>query len=118
MPFIDLVAIPERRRHPRIDGNFPARVRYVDRGSPEERVARLLNLSAGGCFLALDRPIPEQTKVFILTRVCSERGPPMRGPRLALRGIVVRLSCDYERTGVGVRLTRHRFLPRGPHSPL
>ena len=105
-------AILERRRHPRIDGDFVALVRYVERGRREEHVATLLNLSACGCFLALDRPVSEHTRVFILTRLYNERRPAIKGPRLALRGIVVRLSRDYERLGVGVSLTSHRFLLR------
>lgn len=106
--------IPERRRYPRIDGDFLALIRYVDIGGREERIATLLNLSARGCFLALDRPLPTHTKVFILTHVRNERHLTIRGPRLALRGIVVRTSCDYEPSGVGVRLTSHRFLPPDP----
>lgn len=114
MPFIHHVAIPERRLHPRIEGNYRALIRFVDRGIPEERLATLLNLSARGCFLALDYAPSEQTKVFILTRMSSERFPVARGPRLALRGVVVRVSCQRESPGVGVRLTSHRFLLPDP----
>jgi hypothetical protein len=109
MPFYTI--LPERRQHPRIDCDFRALIRYMDRGIPEERVATLLNLSACGCFLALDQPLPEHTKVFILTHVSNERRPTIRGPRLALRGIVARIASNDERPGVGVKLTSHRFLP-------
>jgi hypothetical protein len=84
---------------------------------PEERIATLLNLSACGCFLALDQPLPTHTKVFILTNVTNARRPAIRGPRLALRGIVARVASDYERPGVGVRLTSHRFLPPDSQKP-
>lgn len=110
------LTVSERRQYPRITGDFPALIRYGDRRCVKERRAKLLNLSARGCFLAFDPPAPEHSKVYILTRVSNARRPTIRGPRLALRGIVVRVASGDDPPGVGVRFTSHRFLPPDPRT--
>ena len=102
----------ERRRHPRLYAPFAVRLRSVDAaGEAFESEAVLDDFSAGGLYVRLSRCVEPGTKVFAVVRIAT--GPPSGtpGPRVAVRGVVLRTEPQPDgRYGLGVRFTRHRFL--------
>ena len=94
----------DRRRKPRIVGEFPATVRGLDvNGQYFEEASRLDNLSAGGLFLKLPRNIEPGTSIFVVfpfPTATATKAPP---PRVAVRGTVRRVVPQPDGTrGVGV----------------
>ena len=101
----------EYRRHERIYEPFPAMIRSVDAsGEAFQSHALLDNLSAGGFYVRLDHRVEPGTKLFAVVRI-STSPPEVPGPRVAMRGIVLRVEPQPDGTwGIAVRFTRYRFL--------
>jgi hypothetical protein len=99
----------ERRGRPRIEQPFPATVRGVDAtGEPLDIDTVLDNMSSGGLYVRLPRPIEPGTRVRVGIRVWvpGERQP---GARIATRGVVRRVELKPSgEHGLAVAFTRHR----------
>ncbi len=99
----------ERRRKPRIYQPFPATLRALDQhGHRFEATTTLDNLSAGGFYLRLTRPVEKGAKVSIVTRLSTG---PAQGPLVVMRGTVVRTEPQADgRYGIAVMIKQRRFL--------
>jgi hypothetical protein len=95
----------ERRLKPRIEAYVPARIRGLDaNGKAFELEARLGNLSAGGLYVCLNRPVHANAALFAVFSLATLK--------VAARCVV----CRTERLpdgffGLGVRFKRYRLLP-------
>jgi len=102
----------KRRRQPRLYAPLAVRLRSVDAaGEAFESDAVLDNFSAGGLYVRLTRCVEPGTKVFAVVRIAP--GPPSGtpGPRVAMRGVVLRTEPQPDgQYGLGGRFTQHRFL--------
>ena len=109
---IEGLSAEERRRQPRLYAPFAARLRSVDAaGEAFESDAVLDNFSAGGLYVRLPRRVEPGTKVFAVVRIATGLPSGTPGPRVAVRGVVLRTEPQPDgRYGLGVRFTRHRFL--------
>jgi hypothetical protein len=99
-----------RRNLLRVDLPFPALVRGVnsDDQAFEERTV-LDSLSAYDLLLHLRQPVLSGTRIFLVVRLSVEEQAP--APRVALRGIVERITASSDRNHtLVVMLTRYRFL--------
>jgi hypothetical protein len=88
------------------------KVRGVDvAGKAFEVDAVLDNLSGGGLHMRLERKVREGTELFTVIRFSHPQVESETGPRVATRGIVLRVTPLPEGSyGVAVEFTRHRFL--------
>ena len=102
----------ESRSSPRIELPFPATVRGVDATGERFTLDTVLdNLSAGGLYLRLARPVRRGMKLFIVVRLSTCRDPEVPAARVALQGVVLRAEPQPDgRCGVAVVFQRHRFL--------
>jgi hypothetical protein len=101
----DFDSANDRRIQPRITNPFAVVVRGVDvSGAAFETAAVLENLSAGGLYLRLEREVPVRSRLFVVIRFAAQL-------RVAVSGVVLRRELLGEgRSGVAVRIGRHRFL--------
>ena len=101
----------DRRIKPRIANPFAAVVRGVDvSGRAFQSDTVLDNLSAGGLYVRLEGEVPISSRLFIVIR-CTAR------LRVALSGVVSRREpLGDGRSGVAVRIGRHRFLYEDPRA--
>ena len=68
-----------------------------------------LDFSAGGLYVR--RRGAPGARLFAVVRITLALDPTVAGPRVAVRGRVVRVERQREgRWGVGIQFTRHRFL--------
>ena len=104
--------VADRRRKPRIDEPFAARVRGVDgRGNSFEAEAVLANLSAAGLYLRLKRHVEEGLRLFIFLQLATRLMPGSKGLRVAAHGRVLRSEpLPYGACGVAVVFERYRHL--------
>jgi hypothetical protein len=97
--------IYEKRLKPRIEAYIPARIRGLDAdGKAFDLKTKLGNLSAGGMYLRIDRPVQTDAALFAVFALAELK--------VAARCIV----CRTERLpdgffGLGVRFKRYRLLP-------
>jgi hypothetical protein len=101
----------ERRKKPRIEVHFVARVRGVDTAGEAFDVDTLLDdLSASGLYLRMPKKIEVDGKLFIVIQLSPKlEGRP--SGRIAIRAVVVRTDSYAEGLlGVGVSFTNHRFI--------
>jgi hypothetical protein len=101
----------ERRRKPRINAHFNARVRGVDTAGEAFDVDTLIDdLSASGLYLRMPKKIEVDGKLFIVIQLSPKlEGRP--SGRIAIRAVVVRTDSYPEGLlGVGVSFTNHRFI--------
>ena len=62
----------ERRSKPRIDEHFPAKVRGVDTAGKAFKAETVIdNLSAGGVYLRLARPVSPGADLFVIIRLST-----------------------------------------------
>ena len=102
----------ENRRHPRIFTPFSTTARGVNADGEGFDITTVLeNFSAGGLYLRLPERIEPGAKLFAVVHLSTAPVPEGPAPRVALRGVVVRvdLKADGE-CGVAIKFTRHRFL--------
>ncbi len=104
--------IADRRRKPRIDEPFAARVRGVDgRGNSFEAEAVLANLSAAGLYMRLKRHVEEGLRLFIFLQLATKLMPGAKGLRVAAHGRVVRSEMQPDGScGVAVLFERYHYL--------
>ena len=102
----------DRRRKPRIQEPFPAKVRGIDwRGDPFEVEALLDNLSAGGLYLRVNRRMEAGVRLFIFFRLATRLTPEAKGLRVAARSRVLRSEPQHDGAcGVAVAFERHHHL--------
>jgi len=102
----------ERRQHPRLSEPFPVLVRGVDAyGEALEINTVLDDFSAGGLYVRLRWRVEPGARLFAVVRIAPALDPTVAGPRVAVRGRVVRVALPLEgRWGVGVQFTHRRFL--------
>ena len=102
----------ESRRSLRVELPFPATVRGVDVDGERFTMDSVLdNLSAGGLYLRLARPIKRGMKLFIVVRLSTCGDPEVPAARVALQGVVLRAEPQPDgRCGIAVAFERHRFL--------
>jgi hypothetical protein len=95
----------ERRLKPRIKAYVPARIRGLDAdGKALDLETRLGNLSAGGLYIRVNRPVCADAALFAVFSLAELK--------IAARCVV----CRIERLpdgffGLGVRFKRYRLLP-------
>lgn len=102
----------ERRRKPRLYMPFPATVHGVNAsGVAFEAHTHLDNLSAGGTYFRITQRVEEGAKVFMVTRLSLDLTGEAPAPRVAIRGVVLRVEPQSDGTfGVAARITRSRCL--------
>ena len=102
---------PERRGRHRTHENFTAMVHGRDSiGRRIKAFAVLENFSANGLYLRLAHPVGLSDRLFVFLRFSADGSEPS-GPRVAIRGIVLRseplADSNY---GLAVLIKHHRFL--------
>ena len=100
----------ERRERPRIEQPFPATVRGVDAtGEPLDIDAVLDNMSTGGLYVRIPRPIEPGMQLTFGIRVAVS-GAQEPAARIAARGVVRRVDLTIRgERGLAVEFTRHRI---------
>lgn len=103
---------PERRKKIRVQGPISANVRGNDLdGGDFEIEAMLDNLSAGGLYVRLHRPVAESAELSFVIRLPPGAGAGDPGMRVAASGVVRRVEPSFGDTcGMGVEFTRYRVL--------
>ena len=102
----------DRRQQPRIYEQFPVRVEGVDSsGASFDDAVRLDNVSAGGLYLRLAHPVERGARLAVAIRFSTVDLCEASAPRLAVRGVVLRVDPQPGNTfGLAVAFTHHRFL--------
>jgi PilZ domain len=106
-------AVSERRRHPRLAGSFPTLVRSAEphRRDQFRAEATIDNISAGGLYMRLARPVEPGVRLFIVVHFSDTNDPNLSAPRFTMRGVVQRVEPQPGGAlGVAVRITRRRML--------
>jgi hypothetical protein len=100
----------ERRRSPRLAAPFPATVRGTEpSGKRFQHVTRVDDISHDGLHVVLPVQSNVGARMFAVVRMAESDSAP--GPRLAVRGVVVRVAGRPDgRVGLGVRFACWRFL--------
>lgn len=101
-----------RLHHLRLYEPFPITVRGVDANGESFEVNTVLdNISAGGLYMRLGRRVEVGARLFAIVRLSITQSEPVSVPRVAIRGVVVRIEPLPDSTwGVAVKFTHHRFL--------
>lgn len=97
----------DKRKSVRVYGSFPVRVRRIDKPGFAFKASSLVdNISSGGLYMQLGRPVAEGSTLFVVVQLAS-------GAAIAARGIVARVDPHpHNLTGVAVQFTRARLLPK------
>ena len=105
-----MLTIPERRKNPRIDCDYPAIVEgFETPGNRYTENARLANLSASGLYMWTNRFIGQGEKLAV-TICLSTALNDETTPQLATKGIVVRTEPQTDGTyGVAMKFNNYRF---------
>jgi hypothetical protein len=95
----------ERRLKPRIEAYIPARIRGLDVDGKEfDLETKLGNLSAGGLYVRLNRPVHTDAALFTVFSLAELK--------VAARCVVCRTERLLDGSfGLGVRFKRYRLLP-------
>lgn len=106
---------PERRVKPRIQGPISAHVKGAAAdGGAFDLEASLDNLSTGGLYVRLDRPVLAAAELSFIIRLPSASGSGAPGMRFAARGVVRRVeACPDGLYGLGVEFTGHHQIYNG-----
>ena len=109
-----MTPVVERRRKPRVDRPYVAKVRGVDAGGKAFQADTLLdNLSASGLYLRLPHQVETGASLFILIGLYTSTPEDGLGGRIAVRGVVLRSeSKEFGLWGLAVQIINHRFLRR------
>ena len=96
----------------RIQEQFPVKVRGVDaEGITFDIDTVIENLSSGGLYFRLSRPIALGERLFFVIYMLSAREPDRAAPVVAAHGKVVRAEWNGNGSfGMGVTFYNHRFL--------
>jgi len=100
----------ERRAKPRVVCNYPAVVRgRTPEGVLFEEPAMIVNLSATGLYLRLNRRLSPGNRLFVCFRFGNASAEGSQA--LGARAVVVRRETGANgASGLGLRLERYRFL--------
>ena len=100
------ISLKDMRKSIRVHGCFPAWIRGFDKSGRAFHESFLVdNISSGGLFVQLNRPVAEGSRLFAAVQLAS-------GATIAARGLVSRVEQrPHNLTGVAVRFTRARLLP-------
>ena len=104
----------DMRKSARVYGSFPVRMRGFDESGLTFKANSLVdNISSGGLYMQLARPVAEGSRLFAVVELVS-------GATIAARGVVARVEPrPHGLSGVAVRFTRTRLLPpQGAGMPL
>ena len=101
----------DRRVKPRIECDYQAIVEGFDCAGIKYRgQGRLINLSAGGLFLVINRDIENGSKLSVIVHL-SKSPLDADAPKLATNGIAVRTELQIDGTcGVAVKFQNYRFI--------
>jgi hypothetical protein len=96
----------DMRKSARVYGSFPIRMRGFDGSGCMFKANSLVdNISAGGLYMQVGRPLGEGSRLFAVVELVS-------GATIAARGLVSRVEPrPHGLSGVAVRFTRTRLLP-------
>jgi hypothetical protein len=102
---------PERRSRHRTHEKFPAMVHGRDSiGRRIKAIAVLENFSANGLYLTLAHTVEVSEKLFVFLRFSADGSEPS-GPKVAIRGIVLRSEkLTDSKCGLAMLIKHHRFL--------
>ena len=104
-------SVPEKRGKPRMECAYPATVRgYSLEGKKFEENATVLNLSASGAYVLLNRFINKGEELSV--KIAFPTGSFKWGSsKLATKGVIVRTEALSEGVlGIAVKFQRRRFL--------
>jgi hypothetical protein len=101
----------ERRAKPRVNVDCATIVEGINGdGAKYNLIGRLVNLSASGLFMLVNRDIENGTKLSI-TVLLSDSFQNVSAPKVATSGIVVRKEPREDGTyGVAIKFHNYRFL--------
>ena len=104
--------IPERRRKPRIDIPFPAKVKGVDaNGEAFETNSVLDNFSAGGLYLRLACSLNQGAELLVFVELPTASEDKAGASLIETKGVVLRAEPKPDGAcGVAVGFERYRFL--------
>jgi PilZ domain len=107
----NMANIAERRDKPRLDCDYPAIVKGIDQqGKKYKDNGKLINLSASGLYLWVNRDIENNSKLSVtvlLSNILIDKDTP----KLATEGIVIRNEPQTNGTyGIALKLSHYRFL--------
>jgi hypothetical protein len=96
----------EQRKSVRVHGAFPVRMRGLDAvGSAFKANSLVDNISGGGLYMQLARPVAPGSKMFVAVQLTS-------GTTIAARGVVARVEKrPHGLSGVALRFARTRLIP-------
>jgi hypothetical protein len=102
----------ERRSCTRINEPFPVTVNGIDQAGEEFQSDTFIdNLSAGGLYMRLTRPLEPGSRLSFVVRMAPGDNQDAMAPRIAAKGIVLRAEpLSNGQYGLGVAFTQHRFL--------
>jgi hypothetical protein len=97
----------DRRKSVRVYGSFPIHMRGVDEfGCGFDANTLVDNISGGGLYMQLARPVGEGSKLFAAVQLSN-------GVTITARGFAIRVEKrPFGLTGVAMRFTRTRLFPR------
>jgi c-di-GMP-binding flagellar brake protein YcgR len=93
----------EQRRQKRLRLELPVRITLLDREEEAELVARLYDLSAGGCAVHIDHEIAIGTRVQVRITLDEHLTERFGKPELTARGAVCRLERHMDQFLVSIR---------------
>ncbi len=101
----------DRRVKPRIDCDYQAVIEGLDsEGYKYCDHGKLVNMSAGGLFMFINREIDNGSKLSV-TVLLSKSGVDPDAPKLATNGIVVRTEPQLNgMCGIAIKFQNYRFL--------
>jgi hypothetical protein len=101
----------DRRVKPRISCDYPAIVNGIDfEGNTYSDQGKLVNLSASGLFMLVNRDIEQGSKLSVTVNLCNSL-MDTDVPKLTTNGIVVRTEPQKDGScGVAIKFFQYRFL--------
>jgi len=103
---------PERRRKPRIDIPFSAKVRGIDaNGEAFELDSVLDNFSAGGLYLRMARSLNQGAELLVLVHLPTASDDKTGTSLIETQGVILRAETHTDGAcGVAVAFKKHKFL--------
>jgi c-di-GMP-binding flagellar brake protein YcgR len=103
---------PERRRKPRIDVPFSAKVQGTDENGESFEIDSLLdNFSAGGLYLRIARTLNQGAELIVLVQLPAASFDNAEASQIEARGLILRAEPQADGAcGVALGFTTHRFI--------
>jgi hypothetical protein len=107
----NMIPISDRRNKPRVDCHYPAIVQGIDQqGNTYKENAKLVNLSAGGLYMWVNRHIEYNSMLSVTVLLTSSPIDEERF-KLATKGTVIRTEPQANGAcGVAVKFSHYRFI--------